>query len=195
MRLVTLFLACAALALASAEPTQPQEPGDGQPLSVPEARKSLADPNPKVRLRGALELTAQLDEQAIGVLIDLLAVLPVNDRLQAEQALRQLAGEWSPNPDLPGDDELSRKIRREVWAGWWKTVDGPALLAAFRQRTLSKEEAVAAQALIEQLADRSAATREKAGAELTGLGLNVVVFLRAARCGVPDHQGRIEACL
>src|SRR5262245_1054088 len=185
MRLVTLFLASAALALASAAAGSTQVQSSAQPEKLPEARKLLADPNLQVRLRAALELTAQLDEQAVGVLIDLLAVLPVNDRLQAEQALRQLAGEWSPNPPLPGEDELSRKIRREVWASWWKTVDGPALLAALRQQTLSKEEAVAARALIEQLGDKSAAKREKAGAELIRLGHKVVGLLRAARSPDP----------
>jgi hypothetical protein len=145
MRLLTFLLASVMLALAPAAVlAQSIEPGS-QPLSLPEARKLLADKNPQVRLRGALELTAQLDETGIGALIDLLADLPADERRQAEQALRRLAGEWSPNPHLPGEDEVSRKLRREVWAGWWRTVNGPALLAAFRERTLSKEETAAAQ--------------------------------------------------
>ena len=69
MRLVSLFLASTALALASA--AEPQQVPSGAPPGKPsDARKLLADPNPQVRLRAALELTAQLDEQAVGVLIE-----------------------------------------------------------------------------------------------------------------------------
>jgi hypothetical protein len=194
MRLVPLFLASAALAVVSvAAPTQVQPAA--QPEKAPDARKLLADPSPQARLRGALELSAQFDEQAIGVLIDLLAELPAGDRLKAEQALRQLAGEWSPNPPLRGEDELSRKIRREVWASWWKTVNGPALLAAFRQRTLSAGEAAAARKLIDQLGDESAAKRDKAGADLTALGAKVVGLLRAAKSPDDEHARRVAACL
>src|SRR5262249_34584047 len=124
MRLLLFFLTSAALALASAAETTPAKPAP-QTDKPSAARKLLTDPNPRLRLRGALELTAELYEQAVGVLIGLWADLLPAGRRQAEQALRQLGGEWSPNPALPGEDEVSRKLRREVWAAWWKTVDGP----------------------------------------------------------------------
>jgi hypothetical protein len=34
--------------------------------------------------------------------------VPTAERRQAEKALQQLAGEWSPSPPLPGDDEEER---------------------------------------------------------------------------------------
>ncbi len=112
--------------------------GSGHAELLPAVRKSLADPKPQVRLRAALALTQRNDDKAVEVLIDLLADLPADDRRLAEQALQQLAGEWSPALGLQGDDSLARKVRREAWAGWWRTMDGPALLTVLRQRMLSK---------------------------------------------------------
>jgi hypothetical protein len=65
---------------------------------------------------------------------------------------------------LPGEDELSRKIRREVWAGWWRTIDGPALLAAFRQRTTNKEKDNDARGKLPLAAPGLLAARKPAGA-------------------------------
>src|SRR5262245_9360178 len=111
MQLVTRFVALVVLAWTSVAFAQVQE-SNGTSLS--EARKLLSDHSPQVRLRAALVLTAHCDAQGIEALIDLLEVLPVNERRQAELALHELAGDLSPNPPLPGEDELSRKIRREV---------------------------------------------------------------------------------
>jgi HEAT repeat protein len=103
----------------------------------PDGRQGLTDPNPQVRLKTALALAEQQDEEAVSVLIELLADLPPAQRRVAEQALQRLAEEWSPNPTLTGNDELSRRIRRDAWASWWRNTDGPALMAAFKKRTLS----------------------------------------------------------
>src|SRR4029077_1557616 len=102
-----------------------------RPEVVPALHKLLLDPQRPVRLRIALALTQRLDEKAIDALIDLLAEVSPEERRLAEKTLEQLAGELSPSPALAGNDELSRKLRRDVWAAWWKSVDGPALLAAF----------------------------------------------------------------
>src|SRR5207249_4632549 len=109
-----------------------------------------------VRLKAALALAQaeQLDEEAITVLIDLLAVLPPPQRRLAEQALQQVAEEWSPTPALAGDDEISRRILRDAWAGWWRNADGQGLLAAFKKRTLSPEQTAKAVALIADLTDK-----------------------------------------
>ncbi|HYV36131.1 MAG TPA: HEAT repeat domain-containing protein [Gemmataceae bacterium] len=167
------------------------------PASVlPQVRKLLADPKPRVRLRAALALTKRMDEPAVGVLIDLLVELPVEERKLAEQALQQLAGEWAPNPPLTGDDDLSRKVRREAWAAWWRTVDGPALLAAFRQRTLSQEDIVAALAFIDHLGDASFSKREKATTALIAQGSKVLPLLRAVAAGGNlEKTKRVESCL
>src|SRR5207302_5639592 len=71
-----------------------------------------------------------------------------------------------------------------------------ALLAAFRQRTLSKKEAVAVQALIDQLADKSFAKRERASVDLIAQGSKVVGLLRAT-ADSPDNEQkrRVELCL
>jgi hypothetical protein len=168
----------------------------GQPALLPEVRKLLADPKPQVRLRAALALVQRGDEMAVAVLIDLLADLPQDERRQAEQALQQLAGAWSPAPSLQGDDELSRKIRREAWAGWWRTMNGPALLAAFRQRSLSEEELARVQALIDQLGDKSFANRDRAVGELIAMGSKVVGLLREAVKSTDLEQAtRAEMCL
>ena len=163
---------------------------------LPEIRKLLADPKPQVRLRAALALVQRGDEKAVGVLIDLLADLPQDERRQAEQALQQLAGAWSPAPALQGDDELSRKIRREAWAGWWRTMNGPALLAAFRQRSLSEDDLARVQTLIDQLGDTSFAKRDRAVAELIAMGFRVVGLLReAVKSTDLERAKRAEMCL
>jgi HEAT repeat protein len=162
----------------------------------PDDRKLLRHPNPQVRLEAALALVERQDEEAIGVLIDLLAELRPAQRRLAEQALRQLAEEWSPNPTLTKDDEVSRRIRRDSWAAWWRNTDGPALLTAFRKRTLSPEQTDKVLALIAQLGDKVFAKRERASAELVNLGPAVVPMLRQALQGADLEQiQRLHKCL
>jgi HEAT repeat protein len=167
----------------------------GKPEVLPPTRKLLADPSAQVRLRAALALTRQLDEPAVAVLIDLLGELPAGDSGHAETALRQLAGAWAPNAPAAGDTDVARKIRREVWSAWWRVIDGPALLAAFRQRTLTEEEAGAARKLIDQLGDNDFGTREVASAGLVAQGVKVVGLLRAAKSPNPEHARRVEVCV
>jgi HEAT repeat protein len=163
---------------------------------LPNIRELLADAKPQVRLPAALALAKRLDEQGVGVLIDLLAELPPGPRRQAEQALQELAGDWSPNPPLAGDDEVSRKIRREVWSAWWRTVDGPALLAAFSQRTLPKEDLAKVEDLIRQLGGDSFAKREQATTQLLLMGPKVIGLLREAVKSTDLEQSRrASACL
>jgi HEAT repeat protein len=170
--------------------------GCGHPEVLPEIRELLADPKLQVRLRAALVLVQHSDEPAVETLIDLLAEASPEECRQAEQALQHLAGELAPSPPLVGDDELSRKVRREAWAGWWRTIDGPALLAAFRQRTLNPEELAAARLLIDKLGDKSAAARQQATVELIALGSKAAVLLReAAKSPDAERARRAEICL
>src|SRR5262245_58892930 len=163
----------------------------------PDDRKLLRDPDPQARLRAALRLAPQQDEEAVGVLIELLAELPAGQSRLAEQALQALAQEWAPTPALARDDEVSRRIRRDAWAAWWRNTDGPALLAAFRKRTLSPEQTEQAQSLITQLGDRVFARRQDASAALVALGPPVVPLLRPDMQGSDDleRSRRIELCL
>jgi HEAT repeat protein len=182
-----VLLLFAGLALAGAP-----APERGQP----DARKGLSDPDPQVRLRAALHLARQRDEQAIGVLIDLLAELPAGQSRQAEQALQAVAQEWAPLLTFPRDDEVTRRIRRDAWAAWWRNTDGPALLAAFRRRTLSPEQADQIRALVAQLDHKVYARREAAVATLVARGPAVVPLLRQALPGATLEQvRRIQVCL
>src|SRR5947209_14973942 len=133
---------------ATAPVAEPAQAGNANAEEPGDSRKRLNDPDPQVRLKAALRLTEQLDEQAINVLIELLAVLPASQRRQVELALQQVAEEWSPTPALAGDDEISRRILRDACAGWWRNADGPALLAALQKRTLRKDQTASAFARI-----------------------------------------------
>jgi HEAT repeat protein len=162
----------------------------------PDRREELGNPNAQLRLEAALVLAQQQDEQAIGVLIDVLAELPLAQARRAEQALQQLAEEWAPSPALTGSDEVARRIRRDAWAAWWRNTDGPALLDAFRKRTLTAEQTDKVTALIAGLSDKSFAKRERATADLIAQGLPVVPLLRLAMQGADLEQTyRLEKCL
>src|SRR5438270_845945 len=67
-----------------------------RPEQWPAVRALLKDAKPAVRLRAALSLSAAGDAEAVAVLIDLLADLPPEQRKEAEDVLRELAGEWAP---------------------------------------------------------------------------------------------------
>jgi HEAT repeat protein len=147
------------------------------PLAV---RKLLHDPARGVRLRAGLALAEAHDAEAIPVLIDLLADLPVESRHRVEEFLRQLAGEWAPVVDFKGEDEIAGKIRRDVWAAWWKNVEGEALLAALRKRTLTAKDRDTIRGLLGNLGSEDFASRETASRELFALGRRSLPQLREA---------------
>ena len=100
-------------------------------------RNLLQDSKPSVRLKAALALSKEHDSEAIPVLIDLLADMAPAERKPIEEILEELAGAWAPKIGLAGDDDISRRIRRDIWAGWWARTDGPVLIEEFKKRTLS----------------------------------------------------------
>lgn len=77
----------------------------------------LADPDLHVRLHLAQVLVQAQDRRGIQALIDLLAILPVEDAWQAEETLRQLAGEKSPLASLGVNQQ---KEVHGHWLKWWK---------------------------------------------------------------------------
>jgi HEAT repeat protein len=167
-----------------------------RPEQVPAVRKLLRDPNPSVRLRAALALAKQQDAAAVPVLIDLLAELPAGPRGQAEEVLRELAGEWAPDLGHLKEDDISRRICRDSWAAWWRNTDGPALLAELRKRTLGPEQRKKVEDLVERLADRRFAVRERATADLVAFGHRAVPFLEvAAKAKDPERARRAADCL
>jgi HEAT repeat protein len=160
--------------------------GENQYAAV---RALLKDPKPTVRLRAALALADARSADAIPVIIDLLADLPLEQRKQAEEFLTNLAGEWAITGPA-GNDATSRRLRRDAWAAWWRGMDDAALLDEFTTRTMTDEERDKALALIRKLDDASAEVREKAFAELVGMGQRVTSLLRQAALN-PD--ARIES--
>jgi HEAT repeat protein len=98
-------------------------------------RPLLLDPDPQVRLRAAVVLAAARETEAVPVLIALLTELPAGGGEQAEDFLRQLAGDHAPEVAL-GTDEAGRRKCRDAWAGWWRDqgsrADLPALDPAQR---------------------------------------------------------------
>jgi HEAT repeat protein len=160
--------AAAGIALARANP----------PDQVHAVRKLLHDPAPGVRLRTALALAEAHDAEAIPVLIDLLADLPIEQRHRVEEFLQQLAGEWAPASNFVGEDEIARKIRRDAWAAWWQNVDGKSLLSAVRKRTLTREDRETIRGLLGKLGAEDFATREAASKELFALGRRSLPQLR-----------------
>ena len=122
-------------------------------------RPLLKDSRPSVRLKAALGLVGAFDSEAIPVLIDLLADLTPRLRQQAEDYLTGLAGEWAVSGPK-GNDLMSRRLRRDVWAAWWKNADGGRLLDEFQSRTPTDADHDTIVALIAKLDDPVAATRE-----------------------------------
>jgi HEAT repeat protein len=151
-----------------------------RPDQFPAVRRLLADPKPAVRARAALALARQRDADSFPVLIDLLGVLPPAERRPVEELLQELAGEWAPALPAAGEDALARRLRREVWAAWWRGTDGPELLDEFRRRTLTPETMSRARALIAKLGDVSFPVREAAATDVAALGRVALPLLREA---------------
>jgi HEAT repeat protein len=158
-------------------------------------RKLLADPKPTVRLRVALALAERHDAPAVPVLIDLLAELPAAQRRQAEDFLTQLAGEWAVAVPQ-GEDELSGRLRRAAWIGWWQAADGPHLLGLLKARTLDDAAREKALDLIARLDAEAAEAREQAAAGLLALGPRAAPLLRQAAAGGNQRVAALAArCL
>jgi HEAT repeat protein len=159
----------------------------GGPAYYGPVRPLLKDSRPSVRLKVALGLVGSYDGEAIPVLIDLLADLSPKMRVQAEEYLTQLAGEWAVRGPA-GNDLLSRQLRRDVWVAWWKQTDGEKLLDEFRLRTTSDEEWEQIQKLIGRLSDTSADVREAASRDLLTHGAKAAPLLRRA-IARPENKG------
>jgi HEAT repeat protein len=150
-------------------------------------RPLLRDTSASVRLKASLALVGAFDAEAIPVLIDLLADLSPRLRQQAEEHLSTLAGEWAVGGPR-GNDLMSRRLRRDVWAAWWKNTDGARLLDEFRSRTCSNEDHARVSALIEKLGDPSVEVRDQASSDLVGMGRKASSLLRRA---VHENHARI----
>jgi HEAT repeat protein len=142
--------------------------------------KRLSDPVRPVRQRAALALAKVEDVSAIPVLIDLMGELTKNDRVPVDEMLRSLAGETAPKNTPQGEDEKDRKALRDAWAGWWRKIDGSALVDEFRARTLDPSETSKVAEMVKQLGDGNYRVRERASQALVSMGAKVLSDLRAA---------------
>jgi thioredoxin-like negative regulator of GroEL len=170
LALVFTLSPCYLVALSSARPSE----------TVPNVRKLLQDPSPKVRLQAAKALVEANDAEAVPVLIDLLADLSADDRQTAEELLTKLAGEWAPIAPLTSEDKIARKILRDAWRVWWRNTEGEALLSVIREHTLTPERRQKIQQLIAKLGHDEFLTREASMEELLGLGRITLPQLREA---------------
>ena len=89
-----------------------------------------------------------------------------------------MAGEWAPVGHLASEDRIARRIRRDAWMVWWRNTDGPALLAVFRDRTLTPELRRKIKELITKLGDDDFSTREAASNALFDFGRITLPQLR-----------------
>lgn len=99
---------------------------------LPDLHKFLRDPDAGVRLRVALALAATGEKNAVPVLINLLAELPLDQAFLAEDALLRLADEQSPQIALNGTTGAQTRCR-DVWSAWWRTHADRVDLTKLRQ--------------------------------------------------------------
>jgi hypothetical protein len=71
--------------------------------------------------------------------VSLLGEVSAAQSQKIEEFLTTLAGEWAVKVP-PATDEVSRRLRKEVWSAWWKATDGPLLLEEFKKRSLPDAE-------------------------------------------------------
>jgi hypothetical protein len=85
----------------------------------PAIRKLLQDPSTEVRSPVAQELAIVGDKEAVPVLIELLAQLPLEQGGAIEELLYRLAGPTSPAVALRAEAGAAIKCR-DAWRGWWR---------------------------------------------------------------------------
>ena len=149
-------------------------------------RPLLKDAKPTVKLRVALSLVNSYNPEGVPVLIDLLGDLPIEQRKQAEDYLKDLAGDWTVTVPQ-GNDGISRKLRKDMWGAWWKAIDGPTLIDEFKSRTISDEERTKVLELIAQLGDADRAKADKATTDLITLADKAAPLLRQT-ANSPDNK-------
>ena len=142
-------------------------------------RPLLTDDDPAVRLQAALALADAHDSQAIPVVIECLSDGPAPLGAKAEEYLASLAGEWTVHGP-PGNDLVSRELRREVWATWWRTTAAELLLREVRARILTDDELARAEALLRKLDTEQGEAEPSAARDLVALGPRVSPLLRRA---------------
>jgi HEAT repeat protein len=166
------------------------------PETRPAIAKRLGDSAIPVKQRAALALARVEDVAAIPVLVELMGELNKSERVPVDEMLRSLAGETAPKDMPAGDDEKDRKTLKAGWDGWWKKVDGSALVDEFRTRTLDPSDRPKVAELIKKLGDGNYRVREKASQDLASMGAKVLADLRvAARDADSERSKRAEEAI
>jgi hypothetical protein len=93
--------------------------GGGAPERI-QAKKLLADADPLVRLRVGLALAYAKERDAVPVLVELLAQVPLQHAWLAEDVLYRLAEGQEPPKVSLGTDTPARERCRDAWKAWWK---------------------------------------------------------------------------
>jgi HEAT repeat protein len=155
-------------------------------------RKLFRDSSRDIRFRTA-SLRAELgDGEAVPVLIDLLGDPASPEARSALDALQRLAGPRGSEPALSGADV---KLRRDVWASWWRELNNDTLLKYFRDRTPNIDPDKIGE-LIAQLGSKSFRVRQKAEQDLINLrGLSVPLLEKALKDPDIEIIKRAERCL
>ena len=151
-------------------------------------RPLLTDADPAVRLQAALALADAHDSQAIPVVIECLSDGPAPLGAKAEEYLASLAGEWTVHGPR-GSDLVSRELRREVWATWWRTTAAELLLREVQARILTDEELARAEALLRKLETEQGEAEPTAARDLVALGPRISPLLRRA---VQENHPRLS---
>lgn len=159
-----------------------------------DVRPLLKDVKPSVRLKAALGLVGANDAEAIPVLIGLMGEPKSRMRNQAEKYLLGLAGEWSVSGPK-GDDATSRRLRRQVWEGWWKGLEPEKISEDVKERTPTDEEAEKIEKAIAALGDSVAEVQNKASDDLIGFGKKATALLRRAAMRDPKISAAAIRCL
>ncbi len=94
---------------------------EGQKIA---AKKLLDDADAEVRLRSAQGLLAAKDEQAVPVLIELVAQGDIAQSWQAEELLRWAAAGRSPKETISVGSREAREACHNAWLAWWKQQKG-----------------------------------------------------------------------
>jgi hypothetical protein len=84
------------------------------------AKKLLKDDEPFVRLRVSLALAHAKERDAVPVLIDVLADLPLAQAWLAEDVLYRLADGLEPPSVSLGKDATTRSKAKDAWHTWWQ---------------------------------------------------------------------------
>ncbi len=86
---------------------------------LPAVRQLLRDADPEVRCQVGLALARLQEKEAVPVLIELLAELPLQEAWKVEDYLLHTAGDKAPSTQLTAD-QAGRVKARDAWAAWWK---------------------------------------------------------------------------